>query len=114
MRHADVWGPVLPRQVRVFVFGRRWPTAATRESRTVGLDRSGTGRGAALFPHAEALFGADRFEDWPGRWQATILKAERDRLKLRLVSHDDGAELADSHGDLMVRPVGPGRYVPPL
>jgi hypothetical protein len=28
------------------------------------------------------------FEDMPGKWQAAILKAERDRPKLRLVSHD--------------------------
>jgi hypothetical protein len=36
----------------------------------------------------EALLDAQYFEDMPGRWQAAILKAERDRPRLRLVSHD--------------------------
>jgi hypothetical protein len=34
----------------------------------------------------EALLDADCFEDLPGRWQAAILEAERNRPKLRLVS----------------------------
>jgi hypothetical protein len=33
----------------------------------------------------EALLDADRFEDLPGKWQAAILKAERNRPKQRLV-----------------------------
>jgi hypothetical protein len=44
----------------------------------------------------EALLDADTSEDLPGRWQAAILKAERDRRKLRLVRHD-GADAAGSH-----------------
>jgi len=34
----------------------------------------------------EALLDADRFEDLPGKWQAAILEAERNRPKLRLMS----------------------------
>jgi hypothetical protein len=34
----------------------------------------------------EALLEADTFEDLPGKWQAAILKAERNRPKLRLLS----------------------------
>jgi hypothetical protein len=34
----------------------------------------------------EALLDADSFEDLPGKWQAAILEAERNRPKLRLVS----------------------------
>ena len=34
----------------------------------------------------EALLEADAFEDLPGKWQAAILKAERSRPRLRLVS----------------------------
>jgi hypothetical protein len=34
----------------------------------------------------EALLDADAFEDLPGKWQAAIVKAERNRPKLRLVS----------------------------
>jgi hypothetical protein len=34
----------------------------------------------------EALLGADRFEDLPGKWQAAIFKAKVNRPKLRLVS----------------------------
>jgi hypothetical protein len=33
----------------------------------------------------EALLEAGSFEDLPGRWQATILKAEQNRPKLRVV-----------------------------
>jgi hypothetical protein len=33
-----------------------------------------------------ALLDADTFEDLPGKWQAAILNAEQNRLKLRLVS----------------------------
>jgi hypothetical protein len=36
----------------------------------------------------EALLDADAFEDLPGKWQAAILKAEQNRLKLRVVSGD--------------------------
>jgi hypothetical protein len=36
----------------------------------------------------EALLKADRFEDLPGKWQAAILEAERNRRKLRVVSSD--------------------------
>jgi hypothetical protein len=45
----------------------------------------------------EALPTPTGFEDLPESWQAAILKAERDRPKLRLVSHDDWADPADSH-----------------
>jgi hypothetical protein len=34
----------------------------------------------------EALLDTDTFEDLPGKWQAAILAAERNRPKLRLVS----------------------------
>ena len=34
----------------------------------------------------EALLDADGFEDLPGKWQATILKAELNRPKLRVVT----------------------------
>jgi hypothetical protein len=34
----------------------------------------------------QALLDADSFEDLSGKWQAAILKAERNRPKLRLVS----------------------------
>jgi hypothetical protein len=34
----------------------------------------------------EALLEADSFEDLPGKWQAAILKAERDWPKLRVVT----------------------------
>ena len=34
----------------------------------------------------ESLLAADSFEDLPGKWQAAILGAERNRPKLRLVS----------------------------
>jgi hypothetical protein len=33
----------------------------------------------------EALLDADSFDDLPGKWQAAIVKAERNRPKLRLV-----------------------------
>jgi hypothetical protein len=33
----------------------------------------------------EALLDADDFEDLPGKWQAAILKAERNRPSLRIV-----------------------------
>jgi hypothetical protein len=33
----------------------------------------------------QALFEADSFEDLPGKWQAAILTAERNRPNLRLV-----------------------------
>jgi hypothetical protein len=36
----------------------------------------------------EALLDADSFEDLPGKWQAAILEAERNRPKLRVVSGD--------------------------
>jgi hypothetical protein len=36
----------------------------------------------------EALLEANTFEDLPGKWQATILKAEENRPKLRVVSGD--------------------------
>jgi hypothetical protein len=36
----------------------------------------------------EALLDADDFEDLPGKWQAAILKAEANRLELRVVSGD--------------------------
>jgi hypothetical protein len=36
----------------------------------------------------EALLDADDFEDLPGKWQAAILKAERSRPSLRVVSGD--------------------------
>jgi hypothetical protein len=36
----------------------------------------------------EALLNADDFEDLPGKWQAAILQAERNRPKLRVVSSD--------------------------
>jgi hypothetical protein len=32
------------------------------------------------------VLDAESFEDLPGKWQAAILKAERNRPKLRLVS----------------------------
>jgi hypothetical protein len=35
----------------------------------------------------ESLLDADSFEDLPGKWQGAILKAERNRPKLRLVSN---------------------------
>jgi hypothetical protein len=35
-----------------------------------------------------ALLDADRFEDLPGKWQATILKAEQNRPRLRIVGND--------------------------
>jgi hypothetical protein len=34
----------------------------------------------------ESPLAADSFEDLPGKWQAAILGAERNRPKLRLVS----------------------------
>jgi len=34
----------------------------------------------------EALLAADSFEDLPGKWQAAIIRAERNRPELRLVS----------------------------
>jgi hypothetical protein len=34
----------------------------------------------------ESLLDADTFEDLPGKWQATILNAEENRPKLRLIS----------------------------
>jgi hypothetical protein len=34
----------------------------------------------------ESLLDADSFEDLPGKWQAAILDAERNRPKLRVVS----------------------------
>jgi hypothetical protein len=34
----------------------------------------------------ESLLAADSFEDLPGKWQAAILGAERNRPKLGLVS----------------------------
>jgi hypothetical protein len=34
----------------------------------------------------EALLDADSFENLPGKWQAAILNAERNRPKLRVVS----------------------------
>jgi hypothetical protein len=34
----------------------------------------------------EALLDADSFEDLPGKWQATMLRAEENRPKLRVVS----------------------------
>ena len=34
----------------------------------------------------ESLFDADSFEELPGKWQAAILAAERNRPKLPLVS----------------------------
>jgi hypothetical protein len=34
----------------------------------------------------ESLLDADSFEDVPGKWRAAIIKAERNRPKLRLVS----------------------------
>ena len=36
----------------------------------------------------EALLEADTFEDLPGKWQAAILKAEQNRLKLGVVTGD--------------------------
>jgi hypothetical protein len=33
----------------------------------------------------DALLEADSFEDLPGKWQAAILKAEKNRPKLRIV-----------------------------
>jgi hypothetical protein len=36
----------------------------------------------------EALLDADTFEDLPGKWQATILKAEAARPELRIVGSD--------------------------
>jgi hypothetical protein len=36
----------------------------------------------------EALLEADAFEDLPGKWQAAILTAERNRPTLRFVSRD--------------------------
>jgi hypothetical protein len=33
-----------------------------------------------------ALLDADSYEDLPGKWQAAILEAERNRPKLRVVS----------------------------
>jgi hypothetical protein len=36
----------------------------------------------------EALLEADTFEDLSGKWQATILEAEQNRPKLRVVSGD--------------------------
>jgi hypothetical protein len=38
----------------------------------------------------EALLDASSFEDLPGRWQATILKAEQNRPRLRVVAVRDG------------------------
>ena len=36
----------------------------------------------------EALLAADTFEDLPGKWQAAILEAEQNRLKLQIVAAD--------------------------
>jgi hypothetical protein len=36
----------------------------------------------------EALLDADRFDDLPGKWQAAILDAEKNRPKLQVVSDD--------------------------
>jgi hypothetical protein len=33
----------------------------------------------------EALLDADTFEDLPGKWQAAIIKAEKNRPNLRIV-----------------------------
>jgi hypothetical protein len=35
----------------------------------------------------EALLEVDSFEDLPGKWQAAVLSAERNRPQLRLVSN---------------------------
>jgi hypothetical protein len=37
----------------------------------------------------EALLDADAFEDLPGKWQATIVKVEQARPKLRVVMRRD-------------------------
>lgn len=37
----------------------------------------------------EALLDADSFEDLPGKWQAAILEAERNRPKLRAVADEE-------------------------
>jgi hypothetical protein len=36
----------------------------------------------------EALLDADGFEDLPGKWQAAIVEAERNRPQLRIVGSD--------------------------
>jgi hypothetical protein len=36
----------------------------------------------------EALLDADSFEDLPGKWRTTILKAEENRSKLGVVTSD--------------------------
>jgi hypothetical protein len=36
----------------------------------------------------EALLDADSFEDFPGKWQAAILKSEQNRPRLRVVKND--------------------------
>jgi hypothetical protein len=38
----------------------------------------------------EALLDADNIEDLPGKWQAAILEAERNRPKLRVISGEYG------------------------
>jgi hypothetical protein len=36
----------------------------------------------------EALLDADSFEDFPGKWQAAILKAEQNAPNLRILGND--------------------------
>jgi hypothetical protein len=38
----------------------------------------------------EALLDADNIEDLPGKWQAAILEAKRNRPKLRVISGEYG------------------------
>jgi len=45
-------------------------------------------RGGEWSPGPGRPYEATAFEDLPGKWQAAILKAEKTRPKLRLISND--------------------------
>jgi hypothetical protein len=59
----------------------------------------------------EALLEAASFEDLPGKWQAAILQAERNRPNLRLVS-DAYACVRGAGGGLLLRVARSGTQVP--
>jgi hypothetical protein len=50
----------------------------------------------------EAWLDADAFEDLPGKWQAAIVRAEQERLKLRLPLRVRGIEKVRLHADLTI------------
>src|SRR5215218_185599 len=66
--------------------GERRPQPPRREGRRLPAAHGDARRAGREFH--EALLDAASFEDLPGKWQAAILNAERNRPKLRLVSDD--------------------------